>query len=100
MDVPTARPLVPHNEGKLRPPSGVAWVKGDTSKLRGEGSLAPLKMNLFVLIVQLIMLSEDIHSRMTSVGSDRPDKLINLNNRIQCEMVQLHSKFAKNIHKD
>jgi hypothetical protein len=66
MAIAAAGPLVPHNDGMLRPPSITARVKGDTSKLRGQGSLASLKMNVHVLIVQVIMLGEDVGSWMTS----------------------------------
>jgi hypothetical protein len=75
-------------------------VKDDTTKLCSEGSLASLKMNLLILIVQLIVLSEDSGSRMASVGSHSPDKLTNLNDSIWHQMVQLHSKFVQNVHMD
>jgi hypothetical protein len=83
MVIPATRPLALHREGKLHPPSVAAGVKSDTTKLRGEGSLTPLKMNLFILIVWLIMLGEDIDSWTTFTGSDRPDKLTNMNNSIR-----------------
>jgi hypothetical protein len=57
-------------------------MKCDIAKLRSEGSFISLKMNLLVPIVQLIVLSEDISSWTTSAGSDRPDKLTNLNDSI------------------
>jgi hypothetical protein len=51
-------------------------------------------MNLLVLIVQLIVLSEYIGSCTTPAGSDSPDKLADLNNGIQHQMVQLHREFV------
>jgi hypothetical protein len=72
-------------------------MKCDTTKLHSEDSLALLEMNLLVLVVQLIMLCEDIGSRMASAGSDRPDKLTDLNDSIRRQMVQLHSEFAQDV---
>jgi hypothetical protein len=46
-------------------------------------------MNLTILIVHFIMLSEDISSWMASVGSDSPDKFANLNDSIRHQMMQL-----------
>jgi hypothetical protein len=46
------------------------------------------------------VLSEDISNRMASTGSDNSDKLIDLEGSIQCQMLQLYSEFAQNIHKD
>jgi hypothetical protein len=66
-------------------------MKGDTTKLRNEGSLTSLEMNLLVLVVQHIMMGEDISSRMTSARSDRLDKLTDLNDSIRRQLVQLHS---------
>jgi hypothetical protein len=66
-------------------------MKGDTTKLRNEGSLTSLEMNLLVLVVQHIMMGEDISSRMTSARSDRLDKLTNLNDSIRRQLVQLLS---------
>jgi hypothetical protein len=44
-------------------------------------------MNLLVLVVQLIVLSEDIGSWMTSTGSDQPDKPADLNDGIRRQVV-------------
>jgi hypothetical protein len=98
--MPTASPLVPHTGSKLHPPSVAVGVKGDTAKLCSEGSIASLKMNLIVLIVQLIVLCEDIGGWTAPTGSDSPDKLTDLNDSIWHQMVQLHPKFAQDVHKD
>jgi hypothetical protein len=58
-------------------------MKRDTIELGGEGSLRSLKMNLLVLVAQLVMSSEDICSRPTSVRSNSPDKFVDLNNGIR-----------------
>jgi hypothetical protein len=57
-------------------------------------------MNLLVLIVQLIVLSEDIRSWTAPAGSDSLDKHTNLNHCIRHQMVQLHPKFVQDVHKD
>jgi hypothetical protein len=57
-------------------------------------------MHLFVLIVQLIMLGEDIDSWIASIGSDHLNKLTNMNNSIERQMVQLNLEFVQNIHKN
>jgi hypothetical protein len=75
-------------------------VKCDTIKLSTEGSLRSLKMNLLVLVVQLIVLSEDIDSGMTSARSNNADKLANLDDSIRRQMMQLHSELTQNVHKD
>jgi hypothetical protein len=93
-------PLIPHSGSKLHPPSVATGVKGDTTKLCSEGSLASLKMNLLVLIVHLIVLSEDIGSWTAPTGSDSPDKHTNMSDSIRRQMVQLHSKFAQDVHKN
>jgi hypothetical protein len=56
-------------------------------------------MNHVVLVVQLIMLSEDIGSRMTSVGSNNLDKLADLDDSIRRQLMQLHSKFTQDVYK-
>jgi hypothetical protein len=56
-------------------------------------------MNHVVLVVQLIMLSEDIGSRMTSVGSNNLDKLADLDDSIRRQLMQLHSKFTHDVYK-
>jgi hypothetical protein len=98
--IPVACPLVPHSGSKLCLPSIANGVKGDTVKLCNEGSLASLKMNLLVLIVQLIVLSEDIGSWTAPIGNDTLDKLTDLNDSIGRQMVQLQLKFAQDVHKD
>jgi hypothetical protein len=75
-------------------------MKCDTAKLCSEDSLASLKMNLLVLVVQLMVLSEEIDSWTASAGSDRPDKLVDLNDGIRRQMVQLNSEFAQNVCKN
>jgi hypothetical protein len=57
-------------------------------------------MNLLVLIVQLIVLSEDIDSRMDPTGHDNLEKLTDMIDSIWRQMVQLHPKFAQDVHKD
>jgi hypothetical protein len=83
-----------------RPPSVLTGVKCDTTKLCSEGSLASHKMNLLILVVQLIVLCRDFGSWMTSTGSDRPNKLADLNDGIRCQMAQLNSEFVHNVHKN
>jgi hypothetical protein len=65
----------------------VTGVKGDTTKLCSEGSLATLKMNLLVLIVQLIVRSEEIGSWMAFAGSDNPNKITYLDDSIRRQVV-------------
>jgi hypothetical protein len=55
-------------------------------------------MNLLVLIMQLIVMSENFSVRATATRSDRPNKLANLNNSIWSKFKKLHLKFAKNVH--
>jgi hypothetical protein len=98
--IPTAHPFVPHIRGKLRPTSKLRRVKRNTAKLGGESSLRPLKMNFLVLVVQLIVMSKNIYSGMTSARSNNLDKFANLNNSIQHQLMQLYSEFAQNIHKN
>jgi hypothetical protein len=75
-------------------------LEGNAAKLCSEGSLAYLKMNLLVLVMQLIVLSEDISSRMASARNDSLDKLVDLNNGIWRQVMQLDSKSAKNVCKN
>jgi hypothetical protein len=62
-------------------------MKCDIAKLHSKGSLTSLKMNLLVLIMQLIVLSKHISSWPTSVRSNRPDELADLNDCIRRQMV-------------
>jgi hypothetical protein len=57
-------------------------------------------MNLLVLVVQRIVMSENICSRMTSTRSNNLDKLANLNDSIWCQLMQLYPELAQNIEKD
>jgi hypothetical protein len=75
-------------------------VKRNTTKLGGESSLGPFKMNFLVLVVQLIVMSENIYSGMTFARSNNPDELANLNDSICCQLMQLYSEFEQNVHKD
>jgi hypothetical protein len=68
-------------------------VKSDATKLGSEGSFRSLKMNLLVLVVQLIVLSEDICSGPTPARSNYPDKLADLDDGIWRKLMQLHSEF-------
>jgi hypothetical protein len=58
-------------------------VKSDAAKLSGEGTFGTLRLNLLILIVQLIVLSEDIYIWMTTTGSNSPDKLTDLHDSIR-----------------
>jgi hypothetical protein len=58
-------------------------MKSDATKLGTEGSFGSLEMNLFVLVEQLIMLSEDICSEPTPTRCNGPDKLTDLDDGIQ-----------------
>jgi hypothetical protein len=75
-------------------------MKRDTSKLCGESSLRSFKMNSLVLVVKFIMMNENICCGTTSARGNNPDKPANLNDSIQRKFMQLHSKFAQDIHKD
>jgi hypothetical protein len=75
-------------------------VKGGIAKLCSKGRLTSLEMNLLVLIVQLIVLSKDIDSRMDPTGHDSLDKLTDMIDNIRHQMVQLHLEFAQDVHKD
>jgi hypothetical protein len=58
-----AYPLVPHSMGKPRPTPEATRVKSDATKLSDMGALRPFKLNLLILVVQLIVLSKDICCR-------------------------------------
>jgi hypothetical protein len=92
-----AHPLVHHGGDKPRPPSLATGMEGNAAELHSEGSLASFKMNLLVLIMQLIVLSEYISSRTASARSDRPDKFVDLNGGIRHQMEQLNPKFVHNV---
>jgi hypothetical protein len=72
-------------------------MKGYASKLHNELSIRPLKVNLLVLIMQLIVMSENFSVRAISARRDSPDKLANLNNSIWSKLTKLHLKFVKNV---
>jgi hypothetical protein len=44
-------------------------------------------------------MSENLNIRMTSSRSNIPNKFADLHNSIGCELMQLHTKFAKYIQK-
>jgi 2-oxo-4-hydroxy-4-carboxy--5-ureidoimidazoline (OHCU) decarboxylase len=75
-------------------------MKRYTTKLRSKSSVGPFKMNLLVLVVQVIVMSKNADSRMTSIRSNSPDKFANLNNSIRCQLMQLHPELASNIQND
>jgi hypothetical protein len=62
--IPSPCPLIPYSRGKPRPISKANGVKSNAAKLSSEGTLRPLELNLVVPVVQLIVLSENISSRM------------------------------------
>jgi hypothetical protein len=84
--IPPARPLVPHSRVKPRSTPKETRVKSDTTKLSSEGTFRPLKLNLLILVVQLIVLSEDICTRTTPVRSNSRDKLTDLDDSIRCQL--------------
>jgi hypothetical protein len=75
-------------------------VKRNTTKLGGKSSIASYKMNFLVLVVQLIVMSKDIDSRMTSARSNSSVELANLNDSIRRQLMHMYSKFAQDVHKD
>jgi hypothetical protein len=83
VDIPSARPLVPHDRGKPRLAIKTTGVKINGAELSGEGTIGPLKLNLLIMIVQFIMLSEDINSRTAPVRGNSPDKLADLDDSIR-----------------
>jgi hypothetical protein len=91
--IQAACPLGPHSRGKFCPIRKQRRVKRYTSELGGKSSFAPLKMSLFVLIVQLIVMSEDNRSGVTSERSNSLDELPNLNNNIRRKLMQLNPKL-------
>jgi hypothetical protein len=98
--IPTASPLVPHSGGKPCSTSKPRGVKRNIAKLGGESSITSYKMNFLVLVVQLIVMSEYISSRMTTARSNSPDELANLNDSIRHQLMQLYLKFVQDVHKD
>jgi hypothetical protein len=72
-------------------------MKVYTPKLSNEGSLEPLKMNLLVLIVQLIMMSENFSIKVIFARCDSPNKFADLDNIVWSKLMQLHQKLVKNI---
>jgi hypothetical protein len=68
-------------------------MKSDATKLGGEGSFGSLKMHLFVLVVQLIVLSKDICSGSTPTRSNDPDKLTDLDDGIRHKLMHQYSEF-------
>jgi hypothetical protein len=79
-----ARPLIPHSRGKSHPISKTGWMKRYASKLHSESSVGSCKMNILVLIMQLVAMSKNIRSGKTSVRSNNPEKLANPNDTIRC----------------
>jgi hypothetical protein len=75
-------------------------VKSDATKLSSEGTLKPLKLNLLILVVQLVVPSKDICSRMAPTRSNSPDKLTDMEDSIQCQLMQLHLELKQDVHKN
>jgi hypothetical protein len=98
--IPAAGPLVPHTRSKHRLIPKPRRVKRDTTKLGGESSLRPLKTNLFLLVLQLIVMSEHICGRTTPAKSNKPDELPNLNDSIRHKLMQLNPELAQDVHKN
>jgi hypothetical protein len=73
-------------------------VKSDATKLSSESTLEPHKLNLLILVVQLIVLSKDIYSRMAPTRSNNPDELTDLDDSIWCQLMQLHSELMQDVH--
>jgi hypothetical protein len=80
--IPASCPLVLQSRRNPHPRSIASGVEGNAAKLHSEGSLAPFKMNLLVLTMQLVMLSEYISTQKASAGSDSLDTLADLNDGI------------------
>jgi hypothetical protein len=80
--IPAACPLVLQSGGTPHLPSIGSGVVGNAAKLCSEGRLTPFKMNLLVLIMQLVMLSEYINSPKAFAGCYSPNKHADLNNCI------------------
>jgi hypothetical protein len=57
-------------------------------------------MNFLVLVVQLIMMSENNCSGTTIARSNCPDEFANLNDIIRRQLMQLYSEFVQNVHKN
>jgi hypothetical protein len=58
-------------------------VKSDAGKLSGDGILKPLELNLVILIMQFIVLSEDIGDRAAPTRGNNPDKLADMDDNIR-----------------
>jgi hypothetical protein len=98
--IPAASPFIPHSGGKPLTIPKQGHMKSYAAKLCSEGSLRSFQMNLLVLIVQLLVMSDNACNRMTSARSNSPNKLADLNDGIWCQLMQLHLKFAQNIQKN
>jgi hypothetical protein len=72
----------------------MSGMKRDRTELGSKGSFRSLKMNLLVLVVQLIVPSEDICNRLTPARSNSPDKFADLNNGIWCKLMQMYPKLT------
>jgi hypothetical protein len=96
--IPPTCPLVPHGGGKPRPTPEATRVKSDAAKLSDEGTLGPLKLNHLILVVQLIVLSEDICCRTAPTRSSSPDKFTNLDDRIRHQLMKLQSELTQDVH--
>jgi hypothetical protein len=80
---PSTHPLVPHSRSKLRLTLKPTRVKSDAGKLSGDGILKPLELNLVILIMQFIVLSEDIGDRAAPTRGNNPDKLADMDDDIR-----------------
>jgi hypothetical protein len=92
--------FIPRSGGKPRVIPKPGRMKSYAVKLCSEGSLRPLQMNLLILIVYLVVMSENICSRTTPARSNSASKLVDLNDDIRHQLMQLHLKFVKNIQKN
>jgi hypothetical protein len=92
--IPPTCPFFSHSGGELRPISKMSVMKRNTTKLGGEGSFGSHEMNLLVLVVQLVVPSEDICSRPTPAGSNDPDNFDDLNDCVRHKLMQLYLEFT------
>jgi hypothetical protein len=56
-------------------------------------------MNLLVLVMEFIVMSENISIRMTFARSNNRNEFAELHNSIGHELMELHTKFVKYIQK-
>jgi hypothetical protein len=71
-------------------------MKCNATELSSKFVVIPFKFYLLHLVMQLVILCEDLSSRMASARAKRPNKLPNLNNSIRHQLMQLNV----NLHQD